>query len=72
MPRVCCITGKKPLFGNSISHSKVSTRRKFDINLKKGKRIYVPELKCYVKLNISSSGLRNIAKAGKIIELLYK
>ncbi|HNN31409.1 MAG TPA: 50S ribosomal protein L28, partial [Chitinophagaceae bacterium] len=33
MARVCQITGKKPLTGNSVSHSNIKTKRRFLPNL---------------------------------------
>jgi len=33
MPRACAICGKHAAFGYNVSHSKVHTRRRFDVNL---------------------------------------
>ena len=33
MARVCSVTGKKPLFGNKVSHSNNKTRRRWQPNL---------------------------------------
>ncbi|UCD95654.1 MAG: 50S ribosomal protein L28, partial [Candidatus Zixiibacteriota bacterium] len=33
MAKVCEICGKKPVFGNSISHSHIATRRRWYPNL---------------------------------------
>ena len=33
MPRACAICGKQAAFGYNVSHSKVHTRRRFDVNL---------------------------------------
>ena len=35
MSKVCQITGKKPMFGNNVSHANNKTRRKFNVNLQK-------------------------------------
>ena len=35
MSRVCDVTGRKPMFGNNVSHAHNKTRRRFDINLHK-------------------------------------
>ena len=71
MARECCITGKRCLFGNSISHSKVSTGKKFNVNLR-NHNIYVPQHGVFIKLKISSAGLRNIAKSGHKTMKLFK
>ena len=52
MSKVCELTGKRPLFGNSVSHSNQKTRRKFLPNLKK-KKFYIPELDEWIELRIS-------------------
>ena len=33
MPRACALCGKAAGFGSNVSHSKVHTRRRFDVNL---------------------------------------
>ena len=35
MSRVCDVTGKKPMFGNKVSHAHNKSRRRFNINLQK-------------------------------------
>ena len=35
MSKVCDICGKKPLFGNNVSHAHNKTRRRWDPNLQK-------------------------------------
>jgi large subunit ribosomal protein L28 len=35
MAKVCEICGKKPVFGNSISHSHITTRRRWNPNLQR-------------------------------------
>ena len=63
MSRVCDITGKKPMFGNNVSHAKNKTRRRFNINLQK-KKFWVPDEKRFVTLKLSTRGLRIIDKKG--------
>ena len=63
MSKVCQITGKKPMFGNSVSHANNKTRRKFNVNLQK-KKFWIPEENRYVTLRISMHGLRIINKKG--------
>ncbi|HLP49267.1 MAG TPA: 50S ribosomal protein L28 [Chitinophagales bacterium] len=63
MSKVCELTGKRPMFGNSVSHSNAKTRRKFLPNLKK-KKFFIPELDEWVELKVSVSALRTINKKG--------
>ena len=63
MSKVCQVTGKKPMFGNNVSHAKNKTRRKFNVNLQK-KKFWVPEENRYITLRLSMHGLIIINKKG--------
>lgn len=63
MSRVCQITGKRPMSGNNVSHSKRRTKRRFLPNLH-WHRFWVPSEKRFIKLLVSSKGLRTIDKLG--------
>ncbi len=63
MSRVCQLTGKRPISGNNVSHSKRKTKRTFLPNLHT-KRFFIPELNKWVTLKVSSAALRNINKLG--------
>ena len=63
MSRRCKITNKRGLKGNNVSHSKRRTRRKQEVNLTT-KKFWIPEEKRFVRLRISTSVLRTIAKKG--------
>lgn len=63
MARVCQITGKRPATGNNVSHAHNKTRRRFLPNLHTH-RLWVESEKRWVKLRISSKGLRLIDKKG--------
>ncbi len=63
MSRVCDVTGKTPMFGNSVSHAHNKTRRRFNVNLQK-KRFWLPDEKRYITLNVSTRGMRIIDKKG--------
>ena len=63
MSRVYDVTGKKPMFGNNVSHSHNKTRRRFNVNLQK-KKFWLPDEKRYITLNISTRGMRTIDKRG--------
>lgn len=63
MSKVCQLTGKRPVAGNSVSHSNRKTKRRFVPNLVK-KRFYIPEKDRWVTLKVSTSALRTINKLG--------
>ena len=63
MSRVCDVTGKKPMFGNNVSHANNKTRRRFNVNLQK-KKFWLPDEKRYITLNVSTRGMRIIDKRG--------
>ena len=63
MSKICQITGKKPMFGNNVSHANNKTRRKFNVNLQK-KKFWLPEENRYITLKISMHGLRIINRKG--------
>ncbi len=63
MARVCQVTGKKPIIGNSVSHSNIKTKRRFLPNLQK-KRFYFAEEDRWVTLKLSADALRTINKNG--------
>ena len=63
MSRVCDVTGKKPMFGNNVSHAHNKSRRRFNINLQK-KKFWLPDENRYVTLRVSTRGMRVIDKKG--------
>ena len=63
MSKVCQITGKKPQVGNSVSHSNIKTKRRFEPNLHYH-RFWLETEKRFVRLRVSSHGLRIIDKNG--------
>ncbi|HMA78006.1 MAG TPA: 50S ribosomal protein L28 [Candidatus Paceibacterota bacterium] len=69
MAKQCDITGKKTQIGGRYSNRTRATqfnpcgKTKRQPNLQK-KRIYVPELDKYISVNVSTKGLRTIAKNG--------
>ena len=63
MSKVCQITGKKPIVGHNVSHANNKTKRRFLPNLHTH-RFWVDGEKRWVKLRISSAGLRTIDKRG--------
>lgn len=63
MARVCQVTGKRPMVGNSVSHSNIKTKRRFLPNLQK-KRFFFAEEDRWVFLKVSTDALRTINKNG--------
>jgi len=63
MSRVCDITGKKPMKGNLVSHANNKTRRRFLPNLHY-RRFWVESENRWVRLRVSTAGLRKIDKVG--------
>jgi len=63
MSKVCQVTGKRPMSGNNISHANNKTRRRFEPNLHEH-RFWVPSLNRFIKLRVSTKGMRIIDKKG--------
>ena len=63
MARVCEVTGKGPMVGNNVSHANNKTKRRFMPNLQY-RRIWVESENRWVRLRITSAGLRLIDKNG--------
>lgn len=63
MPKICAVTGKRPVFGNKVSHANNKTRRSWKPNLQ-WKRIWVPSEERFIRMRVSARGLRTIQKVG--------
>ena len=63
MSKVCQLTGKRPITGNTVSHPNRKIKRRFLPNLQK-KRFYVPEKDTWVTLKVSAAAMRSIDKMG--------
>ena len=63
MARVCQVTGKRTTTGNNVSHAHNKTKRKFLPNLH-SRRFWVESENRWVRLRVSSAGLRVIDKKG--------
>ena len=63
MARVCQVTGKRPAVGNNVSHANNRTRRRFLPNLHQH-RFWVESENRWVKLRVSTKGMRIIDKKG--------
>jgi len=63
MSRVCQITGKRPITGNTVSHANNKRRRRFLPNLHT-QRFWLEGEKRWVSLRLSTNGMRTIEKKG--------
>ncbi|MGP3952111.1 50S ribosomal protein L28 [Streptomyces sp. 7N604] len=59
----CQLTGAKPGFGNTISHSHRRTRRRFNPNIQ-SKRYWLPSQRRYVRLTLSARGVKTVDTIG--------
>ncbi|HJO35257.1 MAG TPA: 50S ribosomal protein L28 [Gammaproteobacteria bacterium] len=63
MSKICQVTGKRPMTGNNVSHAHNKTRRRFLPNLRY-QRFWVESENRFVRLRLSSKGIRIIDKKG--------
>ena len=63
MSRVCQVTGKAPRAGHHVSHANNKTKRRFLPNLQY-RRFWVESENRWVRLRVTTSGLRLIDKNG--------
>ena len=63
MAKVCQVTGKGPMVGKNVSHANNKTKRRFLPNLQY-RRFFVESENRWVRLRVSSAGLRIIDKNG--------
>lgn len=63
MSKVCQVTGKRPRTGNNVSHAHNKTKRRFVPNIHT-RRFWVPSEKRWIRLKVSTKGLRTIDKLG--------
>jgi large subunit ribosomal protein L28 len=63
MSRVCQVTGKAPMSGHNVSHSNIKSKRRFLPNLHHH-RFWVESENRWVRLRLSSKGIRVIDKKG--------
>ena len=63
MARVCMVTGKKPMSGNTVSNAQNKTRRRFLPNLQ-NRKFWVESENRWVSMRITNAALRTIDKNG--------
>ncbi|GGT03208.1 MULTISPECIES: 50S ribosomal protein L28 [Streptomyces] len=59
----CQLTGARPGFGNTVSHSHRRTSRRFDPNIQ-SKRYWLPSERRYVRLSLSARAVRTVDAIG--------
>ncbi|AIR99698.1 50S ribosomal protein L28 [Streptomyces glaucescens] len=59
----CMLTGARPGFGNTISHSHRRSSRRFDPNVQ-SKRYWLPSENRYVRLKLSARGIKTVDTIG--------
>lgn len=59
------ITGKRRMLANNVSHSNIKTKRWQNVNVQR-RRIWVPELKRFVRLYLTTRDLRTIDRIGLV------
>jgi len=63
MAKKCPITGKGPMVGNNVSHANNKTKRRYLPNLQY-KRFWLDSEKRFVRLRVTTRGMRIIDKYG--------
>ena len=63
MSMICQVTGRRPSFGNNVSHSHRKTRRRWNPNIQR-QRFWVESEKRWVTLTVSARGIKTINKNG--------
>ena len=59
----CQVTGKKPGYGNHVSHSHTRTRRRWMPNVQQ-RRYWLPSEGRWVRLRLSTKAMKTIDKRG--------
>ncbi|MEV7547918.1 50S ribosomal protein L28 [Streptomyces sp. NPDC089915] len=59
----CQLTGRRPGFGNNVSHSHRRTKRRFDPNIQ-SKRYWLPSEGRHVRLTLSAKGVKTVDAIG--------
>ncbi len=63
MSAICQVTGRKPSFGKSVSHSHRRTPRRWNPNVQR-RKFYLPSEGRTITLNVSTKGLKIIDRDG--------
>lgn len=71
MSQVCELTGRRPAYGNKVSHSNIKTRTRWMPNLRK-KKYNIAELGQIISILLSTRAIRTIDKLGGITPAIMK
>jgi large subunit ribosomal protein L28 len=71
MSVVCDILGKRRLKGNRVSHANNKKIHFQQPNIQE-RRLFVPELNVFYRLNVSTSALRTLDKVGGLSNYIMK
>ncbi|GAA1474654.1 50S ribosomal protein L28 [Corynebacterium felinum] len=63
MSAICQVTGRKPGFGKSVSHSHRRTSRRWNPNVQR-RKFFLPSEGRTIVLNVSTKGLKVIDRDG--------
>ena len=63
MSATCQLTGRRPGFGRSVSHSHVRTSRRWNPNIQR-RTYFVPSFGRRVTLNLSTKGIKIVDRDG--------
>ena len=63
MSAICQVTGRKPGFGNRVSHSHKRSKRRWDPNVQR-RRYRLPSEGRTITLTVSTKGIRTIDRDG--------
>jgi len=61
--KICQLTGRKPSFGNAVSHSHRRTRRRFDPNVQT-QRYWLASERRWVRLTLSAKAIKTVNRRG--------
>ena len=68
MSKICQVTGSHPVSGNNVSHANKKTKRRFLPNIQE-RKFWIPEESRWIKLKVSTRGIRTIDKLGIAVVL---
>ena len=63
MSAICQVTGRKPGYGKSVSHSHRRTSRRWNPNVQR-RKFYLPSERRTITLTVSTKGLKVIDRDG--------
>ena len=71
MSRVCELTARRPVTGNTVSHSNIKTRCRWVPNLK-SKKFFIPETKDTINVVLSARAIKTVDKHGGLVQAVFE